>query len=70
MRRENPLFQVAKCIERNDSHKALGLVGCRVVVIKLPEIFQRSADAVMNLVLFAKIQTKKWRKFDKIQTKS
>ena len=52
MRRESPLFQVAKCIERNDSHKAFGLVGCRVVVIKLPEIFQRSADTVMNPVLF------------------
>lgn len=52
MRRENPLFQVAKCIERNDSHKAFGLVGCRVVVIKLPEIFQRSADTVMDSVLF------------------
>ena len=52
MRRENPLFQVAKCIERNDSYKAFGLVSCRVVVIKLPEIFQRSADTVMNLVLF------------------
>lgn len=70
MRRENPLFQVAKCIERYDSHKALGLVGCRVVVIKLPEISKEVRTPSWIRCFFAKIQTKKWRKFDKIQTKS
>ena len=49
---KTPYFKLLSAYRGMDSHKALGLVGCRVVVIKLPEIFQRSADAVMNLVLF------------------